>query len=97
MDKQYTTFPTSGVRIMRTILDDEGFCANKKRIRRLIQLMGITAIYPQRSLSQLGRAEYIHPYLLRNLNISHNNQVWSIDISYIALSKGFMYLVGIID
>lgn len=97
MDKQYTTFPTSGVRTMRSVLDDKGFCANKKRIRRLMQKMGITAIYPQKSLSKLGKAEYIHPYLLRHLNIDHSNQVWSIDISYIALSKGFMYLVGIID
>ncbi len=55
------------------------------------------AIFPKRNLSKLGKAEYVYPYLLRNPEISHSNQVWQIDITYIPMAKGFMYLVAVID
>ncbi len=73
------------------------YTVNVKRVRRLMRKMGIEAIYPQKKLSKLGQAKYIHPYLLRNLEITHANQVWSTDISYIPMKRGFMYLYAIID
>src|SRR5690625_7279832 len=59
--------------------------------------MGIKTNYPKRNLSKLGKAKYIHPYLLRNLRIERPNQVWAIDITYIPMRKGFMYLTAVID
>ena len=69
----------------------------KERVRRLLRKMGIEAIYPKRNLSRLGKAKYIHPYLFRNLKIVRPNQVWAIDITYIPMASGFMYLTAIID
>lgn len=89
--------PTYGVLQMTDFLRGEGCHVNEKRVRRLLRKMGIMAIYPQRNLSKLLHAKYIHPYLLRNLAIKRNNQVWAIDITYIPMAKGFMYLTAIID
>ena len=74
-----------------------GFIVNHKRVRRLLRKMGIMAIYPKCNLSKLGCAKYIRPYLLRGLKITKPNQVWAIDITYIPMVKGFMYLTAIID
>jgi putative transposase len=74
-----------------------GFLVNHKRVRRLMRKARITAQYPKRNLSKMGLAGYIYPYLLRNLTIDHPNQVWEIDITYIPMRKGFMYLTAIID
>jgi putative transposase len=82
---------------MQDFLRDEGILVNVKRIRRLLRLMGIKAIYPKRNLSKLGKKEYIHPYLLRNYKVTQVNEVWAIDISYIPMKKGFMYLTAVID
>ncbi len=95
MDRQYTEFPTSGARTMRSVLQDHGYTVNKKRIVRLMKVVGLQAIYSKKSLIKLGRAEYIHPYLQRGLHIHRSNQVWSIDITYIAMPKGLIYLVAI--
>ena len=89
--------PTSGVITMIDFLKDEGIIVNHKRIRRLMRLMGLMAIYPKKYLSALGASEYIQPYLLRGLSINRPNQVWAIDITYIPMRKGFMYLTAIID
>ena len=67
------------------------------RYARLMSLMGIEAIYPKRNLSKLGKAKYIQPYLLRGLKINRSNQVWQIDISYVPMERGFMYLTAVID
>lgn len=97
MDKHSLEHPTKGVLQMQDFLSKEGFTVNVKRVRRLMRLMGIEAIYPKRNLSKLGKREYIHPYLLRNYTVSHTNEVWAIDISYIPMKKGFMYLTVVID
>ncbi|WP_237144584.1 IS3 family transposase [Pontibacter pamirensis] len=97
MDERYLDKPTHGVLQMQDYLRDEGYGVNHKRVRRLLRLMGLEAIYPKINLSRLGQAEYIHPYLLRGLEIAHPNQVWEVDITYIALEKGFMYLTAVID
>jgi putative transposase len=97
MDQEYLKHPTHGVLQMQDFLAPKGFIVNHKRIRRLLRLMGIMAIYPQRNLSKLGQAKYIRPYLLRGLHITRPNQVWAVDITYIPMAKGFMYLTAIID
>ena len=98
LDERYLAKPTHGVLQMQDyLLDEQGLRVNHKRIRRLLRLMGLMAIYPKKNLSKLGHAEYIYPYLLRNLEINRPNQVWEIDITYIPMEKGFMYLTAIID
>lgn len=97
MDEEFLKHPTHGVLQMQDFLFTLGFIVNPKRIRRLLRKMGIMAIYPKRNLSKLGHAKYVRPYLLRDLKIIKPNQVWAIDITYIPLEKGFMYLTAIID
>lgn len=97
MDRLFLEDPTLGVLGMQDELLDLGLHAGHERIRRLLRKMGIEAIYPKRNLSRLGKAKYIHPYLLRNLKIVRPNQVWAIDITYIPMATGFMYLTAIID
>jgi putative transposase len=97
LDERYLNYPTEGVLQMQDYLRAEGYVVNHKRVRRLLRKMGLMAIFPKRNLSKLGKAEYVYPYLLRNLEISHSNQVWQIDITYIPMAKGFMYLVAVID
>jgi len=97
MDRLFTEDPTLGVLGMQDELAELGVHYNVKRIRRLLRKMGAEPIYPKKNLSRLGQAKYIHPYLLRNTAITRRNQVWAIDISYIPMKKGFMYLSAIID
>jgi len=97
MDEHYLKHPTEGVLRMHDFLLTLGIVANHKRVRRLLRLMGLLAIYPKRNLSRLGQAKYIRPYLLKGLTIDHPNQVWSIDITYIPMPRGFLYLTAIID
>lgn len=97
MDEIYLENPTYGILRMQDELLEHGYIINHKRVRRLMRKMGLEAIYPKPNLSKLGKAKYIHPYLLRNLSINRGNQVWAIDITYIAMEKGFMYLTVIID
>lgn len=97
MDEHYLDHPTEGVLQMQDFLFLYGFFVNPKRVRRLLRKMGLMAIYPKRNLSKLGNAIYIRPYLLRGLNIDHPNHVWAIDITYIPMAHGFMYLTAIID
>ena len=97
IDHQYTEHPAMGARQMVDYLKAEGFRVVRKFVRRLLALMDIKAIYPQKSLSKGGWSKYRMPYLLRNLGIAHPNHVWSTDISYVAMGHGFMYLYAIIN
>lgn len=97
MDNCFTQDPTLGVLGMQDELREHGHWYNVRRIRRLLRKMGVEPIYPRKNLSKLGKAEYIHPYLLRGRKITQVNQVWAIDITYIPMRKGFMYLTAIID
>jgi putative transposase len=97
MDKLFTEDPTLGVIGMQQELLDHGLKYGPKKIRRLLRKMGIEAIYPKQNLSRRGLVKYVKPYLLRGLKIERPNQVWAIDITYIAMKKGFMYLTAIID
>lgn len=97
MDEYYMDHPTAGVQTMVNMLSLQGIRVNPKRVRRLLRKMCINAIYPRKHLSDGGRPSYRQPYLLRGLAIVHANQVWNIDISYIPMKCGFMYLYAIID
>jgi putative transposase len=97
MDEHHLEHPTHGVLQMQDYLFLCSFIVNTKRVRRLLRLMGIMALYPKRNLSKLGLAKYIRPYLLKGLKIIRPNQVWGIDITYIPMANGFMYLTAIID
>ena len=98
IDEIHTAEPTWGYRTITTILRrDHGLLINKKRARRIMRDMGIYAIYPKPNLSKRYHSQYIRPYLLRNLEINRPNQVWGVDITYIRMKTGFMYLFVIID
>lgn len=97
IDKLYTKSPFFGSRKMTAILRGQGYCVNRKRIQRLMEIMGLEAIY-QKPNTSLGAKEHkIFPYLLNDFEITRPNQVWSADITYIPMGMGFMYLVAIID
>ena len=70
---------------------------NRKRVQRLMRLMGLEAIYPQRRTTRAGAGHKIYPYLLRNVAIERPDQVWSIDITYVGLGHGFLYLTAVLD
>lgn len=97
MDRLFLSDPTLGVLGMQDELKELHLFYNEKRIRRLLRKMGIEPIYPKKNLSKLGKAKYIHRYLLRGLTIDRPNQVWAIDITYVPMKSGFMYLTAIID
>jgi putative transposase len=97
IDEQYTTCPFYGSRKMTYWLVQQGEEVNRKRVQRLMRLMGLEAIYPKPRLSLAGRGHRVFPYLLRNVRIERADQVWSSDITYIPLATGFMYLAAIID
>lgn len=97
IDKEYTIDPEKGVLSMVDFLRDLDITIGAKRVRRLMRKMGIEAIYRKPRLSKLGQAKYIKPYLLRGLEIVGANQAWAIDITYIPMKRGFMYLTAIID
>lgn len=97
IDKLYTKHPYFGYRRMASKLREQGWAVNRKRIQRLMRLMGIEVIYPGPNISKRYHAQYIRPYLLRGLAIDRPNQVWGIDITYLRMGKGFMYLFVIID
>ncbi|TFE19106.1 IS3 family transposase [Cohnella luojiensis] len=97
IDEIYMKHPYFGYRRMTRTLKNQGYPVNRKRIRRLMQLMGLEAVYPKPNLSKRLHAKYCRPYLLRGLTIDRPNQVWGIDITYIRMGKGFMYLFNIID
>ena len=97
IDEQYMRTPFYGWPRMTIYLQNQGYAVNHKRVQRLMTKMGIQALYPKPSLSKASYTHKIYPYLLRNLAITHPNQVWSTDITYIPLANGFMYLVAVID
>ncbi len=99
LDEQYTETPFYGIRRMTAWLHTQGYMVNHKRVGRLLRMMGLWAIYPGPSTSKaaLGAGHRIYPYLLRDVPIKECNQVWSTDITYIRIHRGFCYLVAVID
>jgi len=97
IDEIHLKLPFYGSRRIRDQLQREGYKVNRKKVRRLMQLMGICALYPKCRTSQPGRGHKIHPYLLKDMTIDRPNQVWCADICYIPMARGFLYLVAIMD
>ncbi len=97
IDQEYTAHPFLGSRRLRAWLTAQGEAVNRKRLQRLMRLMGLEAIYPKPKLSAARAGHRIYPYLLRNVRIQRPDQVWSTDITYVPLAAGFMYLAAIID
>src|SRR3954466_7656508 len=97
IDRQYTARPFYGSRRMAVWLGQRGEEVNRKRVQRLMRLMGLEAIYPRPRLSAPGQGHRIYPYLLRGVKIERRDQVWSTDITYVAMTSGFMYLTAVID
>jgi len=97
MDEMYLEDPTRGTRRYSSELQSIGIHIGRDRARSLMQMMGIYAIYPKPRTTVIDKSKYKYPYLLRGLSIERNNQVWEIDISYIPMRHGFMYLTAIID
>lgn len=98
IDELHTDHPTWGYRtITKVIRRDDKLRVNRKKIQRMMRDMGVYTIYPKPNLSKRYHAQYVRPYLLRKLNIVRPDQVWGIDITYLRMRKGFMYLFVIID
>lgn len=97
MDELHTKRPFLGSRQLVDALIREGFAVNRKRIQRLMRLMGLDTIYCKPRTSTPNLEHRIYPYLLRGVPINRVNQVWSIDITYIRMRSGFLYLVAVID
>jgi putative transposase len=97
LDELYLATPFYGTRRMAVVLRREGWSVNRKRVRRLMRLMGLEAIYQKPNTSQAHPGHKIYPYLLRGLLIDRPNQVWCADITYIPMARGFVYLVVVMD
>jgi len=97
LDEQYTRTPFYGTRKMTAWLQRVGYPVNRKRVTRLLRQMGLEAVYPKPRTSLPGTPEQRYPYLLRGMSIERCNQVWSCDITYIRLQRGFIYLMAVID
>jgi putative transposase len=97
IDKIYTEMPSYGSRKITEELIRQGHSINRKRVQRLMRMMGIQVIYPKPVLSKVDLSHKKYPYLLKGVKIENVNHVWSTDITYIPLRKGYLYLVAILD
>jgi putative transposase len=97
LDQLHLEHPVYGSRRLTALLRRAGQWVNRKRVIRLLQVMGIEAIYPKGHLSQPGEGHEIFPYLLKGLAITGPDQVWCADITYVPMATGFMYLVAVMD
>jgi putative transposase len=97
LDRIFTDNPVYGSRRLQVALWREGMSVGRRRIRRLMQKLGLWAVRPKRNTSKPHPAHRIYPYLLRGLTIDQPNQVWATDITYVPMRHGFLYLVAIID
>jgi putative transposase len=97
LDRLYTKWPFLGSRRLRVYLARQGYEVNRKRVQRLMRLLGLEAIYPKRSLSHAAAGAKHFPYLLRGVEVSAPDQVWAADITYIPVAHGYLYLVAVLD
>jgi putative transposase len=97
IDRQYLVTPFYGARKIAVWLKGQGQLVNRKRVRRLMRVMGLKAVYRRPRTSRPAPGHKIYPYLLRGMKITRPNQVWAADITYIPMARGFLYLVAIID
>mgnify|MGYP000076208351 CR=1 FL=1 len=97
IDRQYLATPFYGARKIAAWLKSQNYGVNRKRVRRLMRVMGLKALYRRPSTSKPAPGHKIYPYLLGGIKITRPNQVWAADITYIPMARGFLYLVAIID
>ena len=97
IDRLYLAHPENGSRMMTKVLRRQGHEVNRKRVQRLMQLMGLRSLCPQPKTTTPNKAHPVYPYLLRGLRVTHPNHVWCSDLTYIPFKKGFLYLVAIMD
>jgi putative transposase len=97
LDRAYTRWPFYGSRRLTWVLRQQGHAVGRERVQSLMRAMGLEAIYPKPRLSVGGATATKYPYLLRGLTIARPNQVWAVDITYVALAWGWMYLVALLD
>jgi putative transposase len=97
IDEEYTIHPFYGTRQMRNCLRRRGYKVNRKRVQRLMRLMGIQSTAPKPNTSKPFKKHKIYPYLLRGLEINRSNQVWCSDITYLRMRGGFVYLTAVVD
>ena len=97
MDELHLKYPFYGSRKVARTLKAEGVVVNRKRVQRLMRLMGLESTAPKPNTSKPAPEHAVYPYLLRNLKVSRVNQVWAADITYIPMARGFVFLVAIID
>jgi putative transposase len=97
LDHLHLQWPSFGSRRLTVMVNREGWAVNRKRVMRLLRVMGVEAVYPKRSLSQPGEGHRIYPYLLKDLEICGPDQVWCSDITYVPMAHGFMFLCATMD
>ena len=97
MDRQYLETPFYGSRRMKAWLDRQGTSVSRKRVQRLMRVMGLQAIYRHPRASQPAPEHRVYPYLLRNAKVTRPNKVWAADITYLPMARGFLYLVVVMD
>jgi len=97
MDKHLLKHPTEGILSIINFLKEKGYPVGPKRISRLFKVTGWQTIYRRKNLTKHGLKQFIKPYLLRNLEITHSNQVWCTDITYVPIPKGYKYMIAFLD
>lgn len=97
MDRQYLETPFYGSRRMQACLERQGMAASRKRVQRLMRVMGLQAVYRRPRTTRREPEHRVYPYLLRGAQISRPNQVWAADITYLPMARGFLYLVAVMD
>lgn len=97
IDQLHLQMPFAGSRMLRDLLKREGFTVGRKHVTTLMKRMGIEALYRKPNTSKRGAGHKVFPYLLRNLQIDQSNQVWALDITYIPMRRGFVYLCAVVD
>ena len=97
IDHLHLDFPFAGSRMLRDLLKQEGYCVGRKHVATLMKRMGIEALYRKPRTTKPGIGHKIYPYLLRNLSIDRPNQAWAMDITYIPMARGFVYLAVVLD
>ncbi|MFM9428126.1 transposase InsO family protein [Variovorax sp. GrIS 2.14] len=97
VDELHLELPFAGARLLRDLLRGQGIAVGRKHMTTLMRRMGITALYKKPNTSKKAPGRTIYPYLLRTLPVTRANQVWAMDISYIPMARGFVYLAAVID
>lgn len=97
IDKLHLDYPFAGSRMLRDLLNLRGIKVGRRRVGRLMRLMGIEALYRKPNTSRKHPEHKVYPYLLRHLSVERPNQVWAMDITYIPMARGFVYLAAVID